>query len=430
LSISCHVRNISEKEKVFTVAGQSDQKKTGALSMKEENFSSAAETIIGSDEPNSPELVDNDVQRHWHGVVKRRSFLKGISLAGATVAAGALMGKQLSAQTSRTSGRLSKGDAALLRFAAAVELIEADLWQQYNELGGVQGGNPAYIAALSNLDGDMPQYIADNTDDELSHAAFLNAYLISRGEQPVDLDTFRTLPSSQATGAKNIGRLTNLLKLNVDLSWYTRYRSTQNPDLGAKLKGPFKIHNEPAIPLNDADTPPNQPQPVPPATPQEARMQAIANTAGFHFAFIEQGGASLYPTLAFKATDPEVLRILVSIGGVEIDHFGLWHDKAGNAVAQPLAGVTDPETGLTFPDLNAPNAELDQTNLILPEPCDFISKNLPQCSVIRPTTTRNGGAVATIKAFTDDLLFLGQSPAFFSLVNQLAVEADSVPGGF
>jgi Ferritin-like domain len=317
-----------------------------------------------------------------------------------------------------------------LRFAAAAELIEADLWQQYNELGGVQGGNPAYIAALSNLDGDMPQYISDNTDDELSHAAFLNAYLIAKGEEPVDLDAFRTLPSSQATGAKDVGRLTNLLKLNVDLSWYTRYRSGQNPDLGAKFKGPFTIKGQPAIPLDDNDTPPRQRQPVPPTNPQESRMQAIANTAGFHFAFIEQGGASLYPTLAFKATDPEVLRILISIGGVEIDHFGLWHDKAGNAVAQPLAGVTDPVTGLTFPDLNARNSELDQTNLILPEPCEFISKTLPACSVIRPTLTQNGGAVATIKAFTEDLLFLGQSSTFFRAVQQLAVEADSARRAF
>jgi hypothetical protein len=385
-------------------------------------------------ETNSPEAslssTEEGVQRHWQSVVKRRSFLKGLGIAGATLSATALLGKDSEAQATRSSGKLSKGDAALLKFAAAAELIEADLWQQYNELGGVQGGNPAYIAALSNLDGDMAQYIADNTDDELSHAAFLNAYLVSKGEEPVDLDAFRTLPSSQATGAKNIGRLTNLLKLNVDLSWYTRYRSSQNPDFGVKFQGPFTIENQPAIPLNDTDTPPNQPQPVPPATPQESRMQAIANTAGFHFAFIEQGGASLYPTLAFKATDAEVLRILISIGGVEIDHFGLWHDKAGNAVAQPLAGVTDPETGLTFPDLNARNSELDQTNLILPEPCTFISKSLPQCSVIRPTLTQNGGAVATIKAFTDDLLFLGQSQAFFNLVNKLAIEADSVKRGF
>ena len=397
--------------------------------MKENNSPSAVVSETNSSEVNHS-AAEEDVQRHWQGVVKRRSFLKGLGIAGATLSAGAILGAKSNAQTTRSSSKLSAGDAALLRFAAAAELIEADLWQQYNELGGVQGGNPAYIAALSNLDGDMPQYIADNTDDELSHAAFLNAYLISKGEEPVDLDAFRTLPSSQASGAKDIGRLTNLLKLNVDLSWYTRYRSTQNPDFGVKFNGPFTIKNQPAIPLNDTDTPPNQPQPVPPANPQESRMQAIANTAGFHFAFIEQGGASLYPTLAFKATDPEVLRILVSIGGVEIDHFGLWHDKSGNAVSQPLAGVIDPVTGLTFPDLNARHSELDQTNLILPEPCEFISKSLPPCSVIRPTLTQNGGAVATIKAFTNDLLFLGQSPAFFSLVSRLAEEADSVKRGF
>ena len=397
--------------------------------MKEKTGVSAVTSEANSSEATSPSTEDG-VQQHWQGVVKRRSFLKGLGIAGATLSAGTLLGIEANAQARPATGKLSKGDAALLRFAAAVELIEADLWQQYNEVGGVKGGNAAYIAALSNLDGDMAQYISDNTDDELSHAAFLNAYLISKGEAPVDLDEFRTLPSSQATGAQDTGRLTNLLRLNVDLSWYTRYRSPKNPDFGTKLQGPFIIKNQPAIPLNDNDTPPTQPQPVPPTTPQESRMQAIANTAGFYFAFIEQGGASLYPTLAFKATDAEVLRILVSIGGVEIDHFGLWHDKAGNAVAQPLAGVTDPETGLTFPDLNALNSELDQTNLILPEPCEFISKSLPQCSVIRPTLTHNGGAVATIKAFTDDLLFLGQSPAFFSLVNQLAREADSVRRGF
>src|SRR6202521_5336477 len=397
--------------------------------MKQENSPSVVVSEANSPEA-SPSSTGEDLQRHWQGVVKRRSFLRGLGIAGATLSAGALLATESNAQATRSAGKLSKGDAALLKFAAAGELLEADLWQQYNELGGVKGGNPAYMAALSNLDGDMPQYISDNTDDELSHAAFLNAYLMSKGEEPVDLDPFRNLPSSQATGAKNKGRLTNLLKLNVDLSWYTRYRSATNPDFGAKLKGPFTIKNQPAIPLNDTDTPPNQPQPVPPANAQESRMQAIANTAGFHFAFIEQGGASLYPTLLFKATDPEVLRILVSIGGVEIDHFGLWHDKAGNAVNQPLAGVMDPETGLTFPDLNVLNSELDQTNLILPEPCEFISKSLPQCSVIRPTSTRNGGALATIKAFTDDLLFLGQPSAFFTLVNRLAVEADSVRRGF
>src|SRR5246127_274995 len=404
--------------------------------MKDDILSGITSNQIATE--TNPSSNHEDVQRHWQGVVKRRSFLKSIGIAGAALSASVVLGSESRAQAARRStGKLSRGDAALLRFAAAVELIEADLWQQYNELGGVQGGNPAYMAALSNLDGDMPQYIADNTDDELSHAAFLNAYLISKGAAPVDLDQFRTLPSSQATGAKDTGRLTNLLNLSVDLSWYTRYRSGQNPDFGVNFKGPFTLPNLPGIPVNDTDTPPDTT--IPAASGQSpgsaftgaaARMQAIANNAGFHFAFIEQGGASLYPSLAFKAKDPEVLRILVSIGGVEIDHFGLWHDKGGNAVAQPLALVTDPVTKLTFPDLNARNSELDQTNLILPEPCVFISKELPQCSVIRPTSTANGGAVARIKAFTDDLLFQGQPPAFFTLVIRLAVEADSVRRGF
>ncbi|HWO37674.1 MAG TPA: ferritin-like domain-containing protein [Candidatus Acidoferrum sp.] len=397
--------------------------------MKEENPLATLVPETTSSEPTGS-TTSEDLQRHWQGVVKRRSFLKGLGMAGATLSAGALLATKGAAQSSTSSTRLSKGDVALLKFAAWAEVVEADLWTQYAELGGVTGGNPAYILALQNLDGDMPQYIQDNTDDELSHAAFLNAYLVSKGEEPVDLDGFRTLKGSQATGAKDIGRITSLLDLNVDLSWYTRYRSGQNPDLGAHFQGPFTIKNEPAIPLTDADTPPNQLQPVPPTTPQQSRMQAIANTAGFHFAFIEQGGASLYPTLALKARDEEVLRVLISIGGVEIDHFGLWHDKAGNAVSLPLAGVVDPETGLTFPNLNNPPTELTQTNKILPEPCNFINKSLPVCSVIRPTLTENGGAVATVKAFTADGLFKGQSPAFHALAMKLAAAADSVKRGF
>jgi hypothetical protein len=363
------------------------------------------------------------VESNWRNVVRRRSFLQGIGgMAGAMLPVGAL----LAAEAATSRAKLSKGDAALLRFAAAAEIIESDLWQQYNELGGVKGGNPAYILALQNLDGDMPQYIADNTDDEFSHWFFLNAYLKSKGADPVNLDRFRTLPSSKATGAKQIGRLTNLLSLNVDTSWYVRYRSEENPDLGAKFPQAVTITDEPAIPLDDADTPPGNPAPVPPTTAQERRMQAIANTAGFHFAYIEQGGASLYPILALRATNLEVLRILLSIGGVEIDHFAVWHDKAGNAVAQPLAGVIDPETGVTFPDFNARNSELFQTNLIFPEPCDFIAgEALPPCSVIRPTLTENGGAVATIKSFTADKLFEGQSDEFFNTVMTLAREADA-----
>jgi hypothetical protein len=369
---------------------------------------------------------DDDLQEQWRRVVGRRSFLMGLGVAGAA----ALPGSALLADTAfAASGPLTNGDIAILRLLAAIELIESDLWSQYNELGGVNGGNAAYIAALSNLDSDMPQYVADNTDDELSHAAFLNAYLRSKGAPPVNLDEFRTLPSSKATGAKQIGRLTNLQSLDVDTSWYVRYRSSQNPDLGATFPQAVSIQRQPAIPLNDTDTPPGLPAPVPPVGAQETRMQAIANTAGFHFAYIEQGGSSLYSIMALKARSLEVLRIIVSIGGVETNHFSLWHDKAGNAVAQPLAGVTDPETGVTFPDLNAKGGELNQTNLILPEPCSFLHRSLPPCSIVRPTLDQLGGAVATINSFTADRLFEGQSPKFFKTVHKLARDADAASRG-
>jgi hypothetical protein len=368
---------------------------------------------------------DEQIQSRWNRVVGRRSFLKGVGLAGAAVLPGsALLASQAAAGTAR---KLTDGDVAILRFLAAVELIESDLWQQYNELGGVNGGNPSYMAALSNLDGDMPQYINDNTEDEISHAAFLNEFLLSKGAPPVDLDAFRTLPSSKATGAQQIGRLTNLLSLDVDTSYYTRYRSSQSPDFGASFPQAVTINNEPGIPLNDTDTPPNTEQPNPPKTRHARRMQAIANTAGFHFGYIEQGGSSLYSIMALKASSLEALLIAVSIGGVETNHFSLWHDKAGNAVAQPLAGVVDPVTKLKFPDLNAnpfPPEEF-KTNLILPEPTQFISKNLPACSVVRPTLDENGGAVATINSFTADKLFENQSDQFFSKIMELAKAADA-----
>ena len=295
--------------------------------------------------PTAPPSAEDDLQAKWQQVVGRRSFLKGVGLAGAA----AVPGSAVLAGTAFARTSITKGDVAILRFLAAAEILEHDLWQQYNELGGVNGGNAAYMAALSNLDGDMPQYIADNTDDERSHAAFLNAYLRSKGARPVNLDEFRTLPSSKATGARQVGRLTNLRSLNVDTSWYVRYRSTKNPDLGATFPQAVKITHQPAIPLNDTDTPPNLPAPVPPANSQEARMQAIANAAGFHFAYIEQGGSSLYSVMALKASHLEVLRIIVAIGGVETNHFSLWHDKAGNAVAQPLAASPTRSPGSPTP---------------------------------------------------------------------------------
>jgi hypothetical protein len=193
-------------------------------------------SIVSGGSPEAPTAAPaiDEVQANWQRVVRRRSFLQGVGVASATV----LPAGKLFAQGAKS---LSKSDAAILRLAAAIEFIEADLWQQYNELGGQvdhndnpNPGNPAYIAALQNLDGDMPQYISDNTDDEISHRDFLNAYLKSKGAQPVDFTKFATLPPTKAAGALANGRVTNLQTLTVDTSWYFRYRSTQNPDLGAK----------------------------------------------------------------------------------------------------------------------------------------------------------------------------------------------------
>ena len=360
----------------------------------------------------------------------RRSFLKrGVAAAGAATVGGGLLAGRVPAfaeegHQDEESG-ITKGDAAILRFLAAAEILETDLWQQYNELGGIQdsevpggSGSQVYTAAIKVLDPDMDQYIHDNTEDELTHEIFINAYLVSKGADPVNLNQFRTLPSSVATGAQQIGRLTNLMQLAVDTSWYTRYRSrTMNPDFGNTFPQAIPglaVGQHPAIPRSDADLTPDD------------HLQAIANTAGFHFASIEQGGTSLYPSLAQRVTNVEVLRIVLSIGPTEAMHFQTWQDKAGNA--RPLTDPTD--TSLVFPKLNDPplGGEDYQTNLIMPEPTIFLSKSLPVCSVIRPTAT-DGAAMGAVDALTASGLFIGQSPSFFAFLRNLADEADEARRG-
>jgi ferritin-like protein len=343
----------------------------------------------------------------------RRSFIKnGMLAAGAATAGVAMSGRDTTAfGQEREDGGITKGDVAILQLLLAAEIIETDLWQQYRELGGVEatgGPSQGYITALQQLDGDMPQYISDNTGDEISHVAFLTAYLKSKGQQPVNLDKFRTLPSSAAQGAKKIGRLTNLMQLSVDTSWWTRYRSTENPDLGAKFPQAvpsLSVGRHPAIPTSQADF------------NDSNHIQAIANTAGFHFAFIEQAGTSLYATLSQRVSSREVLRITISIGGSEIMHFQVWHDKAGNAVA-----LTD--GSLTFENLAVNQPESLQANLIMPEPCDFID-GLPECAIIRPTGAGQIDAVGAISGFIADGLFIGQPKEFSDLLFHLAHEADA-----
>jgi hypothetical protein len=351
----------------------------------------------------------------------RRSFIKKGIAAGA-VGVGYAFFADAPSLLAQSSNTISAGDAALLRFAAAAEILESDFWVQYNELGGIQDsevsggtGNPTYTAKLQVLDSDFSQYIHDNTDDEITHFTFLNAYLESKGAQPVNLDAFRTLPGSKATGSSGQPRLTNLMQLTVDTSWWTRYRSSDNnPDLDPNFTFPQAVPDLSkgqftAIPRTDDDLSP------------DAHIQAIANTAGFHMPTIEQGGTSLYPALAQRASSAEVLRILISIGPTETMHFQTWQDKAGNAPP-----VTDPTNNLTFPNLNAApfGGETFQTNLIMPEPCPFLSRKLPKCSIIRPTET-TGIAMGVVNFLTAMGLFMGQSPDFFATLKKLAADADA-----
>lgn len=383
-------------------------------------------TANGSSRSESAPLEDNSEERiqSRKRFISRRSFLgKTIALGAGTVGAG-LLG---SIRTAEASGSLSAGDAALLRFPAALETIEADFWIQYNELGGIQdnevpggSGNPAYTAALTVIEDEMDAYIHDNTDDEITHWNFLNAYLVSKGAEPSNLEAFRTLPGSTATGSSGILRLTNLTQLTIDTSWWTRYRDDRhNPDLDPNFV--FKqavptlgVNQHTAIPRTDADT----------SDPNF--LQAIANTAAFHFPTIEQGGSSLYPSLAQRATDVEVLRILMSIGPTETMHFQTWSDVAGNA--PPLRAV-DPVTGVrvNFPDLEVENELFDKA-LIMPEPCPFLDRSLPIVSIIRPTNTE-GAATGALAFLTAMGLFIGQSAGFFNYMKQLAQDADAAQRG-
>src|ERR1700686_1572259 len=382
----------------------------------------------------------------FSGRKNRRSFLKnGMVAAGAMTAGVGLISAPGAFAEEEDRAPITKGDIAILTFLSALEQVEADLWIQYAELGGptdqvpgtqglsptdlVQNGKkivtglaPAYITGLFQLDGDMPQYIADNTDDEISHHAFLNNYLESKGAKTIDLSSFAILPPSRVTGVPQHGRLTNLKQLTVDTTWWTRYRSdSRNPDLGGTFENAvpdLARGQHPAIPVSNDDLVLDSSGNI------SNHLQAIANTAGFHFAFIEQGGSSLYPTLAQKVSNLEVLRILLSIGGSEIMHFQTWQDKAGNAT--PLTDF-DPinNSTVTFADLTTGQPETVQSNLIMPEPCEFISPNLAACAIIRPTGPGQLDATGAINSFIADGLFRGQSQPFFKLLTSLARAADA-----
>jgi hypothetical protein len=319
------------------------------------------------------------------------------------------------------TGALTKRDIAILRFFAAIELIESDLWQQYDEFGGVTEGpqNP-YQLALQFLDGDGSQYITSNTLDEISHSTYLNAYLDSEGVDSVDFDRFRILRGSWSAHAQKVGRLSNLKHLDIDTTWFARYRQVEDPDFKSSSLRAMRIVNRQAIPRSDADL----------AGP--SHVQAIANTAAVHFGYIEYLVSSLYATFSHKLKRAKVLKIALGIGGSEIAHFLSWVDFAGSALQWASFQSDNLPSPLDGYDLrlttNANVVPFNRPGINFPIPPDVTSEFLTDCAALLPLETRFGGAVNTINNFSQNGLFVGQSPEFLRTLLQMAEDADSALG--
>ena len=328
----------------------------------------------------------------------RRAFLARGAVAGAAVGASLLAGGGAEAGT---SGRPGRRDIAILKFLAAAELVEADLWLQYEELAR---SNREFRAALVDIDDGLADYAIDTQEDEESHATFINAYLVSIGEQPLNLDPFRTIMPPAVNGLRRVGRLTNLTALTVDTSYYTRYRSVENPDFGATFPQIATIRRKPAVPTSNGLN--------------ARQLSAVVQTAAFHFASIEQGGSSLYDQFTPIVSHPDVRRIVSSIYATEAIHFAVFR--------QALEGITGFRSGdgrLVIPNLTNGRREARR---VMPRPCAFLRRDLPRCSVIRPSLTANAGAVAAATGLVASGLFAGQPPAFFNAVVALAKAADGV----
>ncbi len=345
---------------------------------------------------------DDNVSVNPSKPIDRRDLLRrGVTMgaAGAALALGAT--PKVGAQSVDTP---TPGDIAILRFLAAAELVEDDLWAQYCELAV---NNPGYNRALTNIDPSLVRYICDDRRDELSHARLINAYLVSIGQQPVNLDPFRTLPGSRVVGSSRVGRLTNLSRLRVDTSWFNRYREEGNPDFGDSFPQLVNIVNRPTIP-----TVPNT---------NAAGMQVLAHTAAFHFCAIEQGGSSLYAHLVTRVVSRTAARILASIGPTEFYHFAVFQTSLEGLFGLNAGG------GLLFPNLRGMPAI---ARSVMPAPCTFLDRRFPDCSIVRPTNANNAGAVAAATGLVNSGLFTGQSQAFFNAVSALATAADQANPGF
>ena len=310
------------------------------------------------------------------------------------------------------SGDLTKSDVTILRFLAAIELIESDLWQQYDELGGVaEGAQNPYQLALQFLDDRASRYITENAVDEISHSTYLNAYLESEGADPVNFDRFRSLPGSLSKIAQDTGRLTNLLHLSMDTSWL--FHARQMEDSKIDPPGIVRITNRPAIPHTDADL------------GNAARIQEIAKTAALHFGYVEHLVSSLYATFSNKVQRAKVLKVALGIGGNEVAHLLGWMDSGYGSLWAPFQCARALAQIPSSADEATMAARFISSGLNFPIPPSPTNEFLAGCATLLPVEARYGGAVDTINLFSQNGIFVGQSPEFLWMLLQMAEDADS-----
>ena len=334
----------------------------------------------------------------------RRGFLRaGLAASAVAVTSGGALA--LTTVSNDDLDLVTDGDIAILQFLAAAELLEDDLWQQYDELAE---GNALYQQALRRIDRSLVRYINDDRDDERSHHQLINAVLARIGQRRgrnlvVNVDPFRVVNPPNVVGIAPRPRLTNLQRLNVDTAWFNRYRSAQNPDLPPAPQATAQfvtISAQPTIPVSNLQG--------------ASEIQLAAHCAAFHFAAIEQGGASLYNGLIDAVISPVARAIVAAIGPTELYHFVGFHKSLENLPAFSFGGVT-------FPGIRE-NRELGEG--IFPEPCAFLDPTLPLCSVVRPRSNANSGPLAAASGLAASGLFDG-NPGFVQAAVQLAQAAES-----
>lgn len=329
----------------------------------------------------------------------RRNFLRAGAIGSAAIGAMAFTGRAVASTP-------TIGDIAILQFLCAAEQIETDLWEQYAEMGEQ---NPAYRDALQDvLDVDIVIYAADTRDDELSHDKFIAAYLRSIGVTPVDLTPFKVIPSPNVIGGGGRLRLTNLTQLTLDTSYYTRYHNGLNPDFDNDIPQLATIKAQSAIPTKQIE--------------RERDLIGMAGVSGLHFAAIEQGGSSLYNTLLRQISSVEVLEIVSSIYATEAIHFAIF-----NKVLEQYPGFNNGKGTLVIPDLTD---RRQNSAHVMATPTQFLRADLPRCSVIRPGTPKNSGAVASATGLVKSGLFTGQSQTFLDAVVSFAKAADAATRPF